>query len=301
MSSSYLWEYQHGFVKNQSTFTNLSMLSQYLSECLDTNEQVDVIYMDFSKAFDRMACCWINLRPLGLLHLQTLRLVFDRLYSAGLVLNLDKCQFCRFQLKYLGFIVELGLYPDPDKVETILCIPCLSTVKVSWYRKSLARPLSSYWLKHWGLDQNYYHLHFFGAAPRQSYAPEALRLQPEYPPYATVRMPNVIYGRCKLPRKAKDHDHHRRKPKKKLKARIGERGEKTHASGRCSSSFPADLQLVPTTVKSKDTRVLDRIKTSVISTNKSSTPNCDPCGTPDEGNKFGGCATTVKHMMNSFS
>lgn len=77
-------------------------------------------------------------------HLDTLRVVFDRLHAAGLVVNFAKCQFCRPQLKYLGFIVdELGLRPDPEKVEAILSIERPRTVKevrrfvgmASWYRK----------------------------------------------------------------------------------------------------------------------------------------------------------------------
>lgn len=47
-------EEQHGFVKNRSTTTNLVCLTQYLCEAIDANEQVDVIYTDFSKAFDKI-------------------------------------------------------------------------------------------------------------------------------------------------------------------------------------------------------------------------------------------------------
>lgn len=46
--------YQHGFVANKSTVTNLVTLSQFLSNALDNNYQVDVIYTDISKAFDRI-------------------------------------------------------------------------------------------------------------------------------------------------------------------------------------------------------------------------------------------------------
>ena len=45
---------QHGFVSGRSTETNLTCLTQYVSEKLDDNKQVDVIYTDFSKAFDRL-------------------------------------------------------------------------------------------------------------------------------------------------------------------------------------------------------------------------------------------------------
>lgn len=45
---------QHGFMSNRSTATNLTVFTQFVSETLDNNGQVDVIYTDFSKAFDRM-------------------------------------------------------------------------------------------------------------------------------------------------------------------------------------------------------------------------------------------------------
>jgi hypothetical protein len=43
-------EHQHGFFRGTSTSTNLS----FISAALDKNTQVDVIYTDFSKAFDRI-------------------------------------------------------------------------------------------------------------------------------------------------------------------------------------------------------------------------------------------------------
>ena len=47
-------------------------------------------------------------------HLQTLSLVFERLRDAGIMINFEKCQFCRPQLRYLGFVVDrFGLRPDP--------------------------------------------------------------------------------------------------------------------------------------------------------------------------------------------
>lgn len=47
-------ERQHGFLAGRSTVTNLAVLSQYLAESLDSGGQVDVVYTDFSKAFDRI-------------------------------------------------------------------------------------------------------------------------------------------------------------------------------------------------------------------------------------------------------
>lgn len=46
--------FQHGFFVGRSTVSNLICFSQYVSEILDNRGQVDVVYTDFSKAFDRI-------------------------------------------------------------------------------------------------------------------------------------------------------------------------------------------------------------------------------------------------------
>jgi hypothetical protein len=43
---------QHGFCKKRSTTTNLLEYTEFLQRSLDKNQQVDVIYTDFTKAFD---------------------------------------------------------------------------------------------------------------------------------------------------------------------------------------------------------------------------------------------------------
>jgi hypothetical protein len=50
--SSVLSPCQHDFVGGRSTETNLVIISQFLYEALDNHSQVDVVYTDFSKAFD---------------------------------------------------------------------------------------------------------------------------------------------------------------------------------------------------------------------------------------------------------
>lgn len=47
--------YQHGFVTGRSTCTNLTSFTESLVEAIDKQKQVDVIYTDFSKAFDRVS------------------------------------------------------------------------------------------------------------------------------------------------------------------------------------------------------------------------------------------------------
>lgn len=54
-------------------------------------------------------------------HVSLLLRVLDKLRYANLTINLDKCEFFRSSLKYLGYVVDAnGLRTDPDKVEAIL-------------------------------------------------------------------------------------------------------------------------------------------------------------------------------------
>lgn len=77
-------------------------------------------------------------------HLEILRIVFNRLKSANLTVNIDKCNFCLPSLKYLGFVVDRhGLRTDPDKVKAMLDYPVPKTATevkrfigmCSWYRR----------------------------------------------------------------------------------------------------------------------------------------------------------------------
>jgi hypothetical protein len=45
---------QHGFVKRRSTTTNLLLYTSYIFEGIDNNKQIDSVYTDFRKAFDRV-------------------------------------------------------------------------------------------------------------------------------------------------------------------------------------------------------------------------------------------------------
>lgn len=51
----YISDYQHGFVAMRSTATNLLTFTESVTCALDKNTQFDVIYTDFSKAFDRIS------------------------------------------------------------------------------------------------------------------------------------------------------------------------------------------------------------------------------------------------------
>lgn len=91
-------------------------------------------------------------------HLNILGQVFDRLRNAKLTVSWEKCEFCRPELKYLGYVIDRnGLHVDPDKVNAMLAIPTPTSVKdvrsilgtFSWYRRfvpnfsTIASPLSS--------------------------------------------------------------------------------------------------------------------------------------------------------------
>ena len=53
-------------------------------------------------------------------HEHRLLKVLDRLQEVGLKVSIDKCQFCRPKVKYVGHIVsETGIATDPEKVEVV--------------------------------------------------------------------------------------------------------------------------------------------------------------------------------------
>lgn len=77
-------------------------------------------------------------------HIEILNEVFLRLKEANLSINLEKCEFFKKSLKYLGFVVDgTGLRTDPEKVSCMLNYPRpVTTTEVkrfvgmtSWYRK----------------------------------------------------------------------------------------------------------------------------------------------------------------------
>ena len=54
LSADIIPEQQHGFLPGRSVLTNLLPCVNYWSESLDRGMPVDVIYLDFSRAFDRV-------------------------------------------------------------------------------------------------------------------------------------------------------------------------------------------------------------------------------------------------------
>lgn len=45
---------QHGFLKGRSTVSNLIIFNDFITEAMDKGHQVDVVYTDYSKAFDKI-------------------------------------------------------------------------------------------------------------------------------------------------------------------------------------------------------------------------------------------------------
>lgn len=77
-------------------------------------------------------------------HVSCLLRVLEKLRKANLTINLDKCEFFRSKLKYLGYVVDSnGLRTDPDKVEAILNYATPTNRKelkrflgtATWYRR----------------------------------------------------------------------------------------------------------------------------------------------------------------------
>ena len=52
--SSLITDSQHGFVRGRSCLTNLIEFFEEVTKQVDEGKAVDVVYMDFSKAFDKV-------------------------------------------------------------------------------------------------------------------------------------------------------------------------------------------------------------------------------------------------------
>ena len=91
-------------------------------------------------------------------HLKHLRQVFQRMREADLRLKMEKCNFLKAHLQYLGHIISgKGIEPVPEKLESIKKMPAPTTPKevkqflglIGYYRKfvprfaDITRPLTS--------------------------------------------------------------------------------------------------------------------------------------------------------------
>lgn len=88
----------------------------------------------FGPEFDDNAFCYLD--DLILVsedlesHLCLLNRVYERLRDAGLTINLKKSEFCKAELKYLGYMVDSqGLRTDPIKIDSIKNFPVPKNAK----------------------------------------------------------------------------------------------------------------------------------------------------------------------------
>ena len=54
-SNNLINDSQHGFADNRSCQTNLIEFMDFVTKCVDEGDAVDVVYLDFSKAFDKIS------------------------------------------------------------------------------------------------------------------------------------------------------------------------------------------------------------------------------------------------------
>lgn len=135
-----------------ATFQRL--MNNILSDLLN---KVCLVYLDdiivFSTSLDE--------------HLNSLRLVMDRLKVANLKIQIDKCEFLKRETEFLGHIVtQNGIRPNPKKVECILKYPIPQSPKQikqflglsGYYRKfikdysRIAKPMTNYLKKDAKID-----------------------------------------------------------------------------------------------------------------------------------------------------
>lgn len=91
-------DFQHGFYRGRSTTTNLFCITEYLSSCIDGGLQTDIIYTDFSKAFDKLD------------HI----ILLEKLQSFGFSMNLIK-----FFTSYLHNRTQYVSYCGHSSVEVL--------------------------------------------------------------------------------------------------------------------------------------------------------------------------------------
>ena len=81
-------------------------------------------------------------------HLEHLRIIFDRLRQAGLKLKLQKCDFFKKHIQYLGHLIsDEGIQPLPEKLESISKVSVPTNPEevkqflglVGYYRKFIPR------------------------------------------------------------------------------------------------------------------------------------------------------------------
>lgn len=114
-----------GTFRYRKMANGLTNASATLCECIDLIMGCDLepyvfVYMDdfliLTDDFDH--------------HLKLIQTVIERLNNAGFMVNLEKSQFCRPQIKFLGLhISEKGIEADQTKIQSIVDYPAPTTLK----------------------------------------------------------------------------------------------------------------------------------------------------------------------------
>lgn len=93
MSKNMLLINQHGFYRNRSTLSNLVPFVQFISDSMDSRVQVDAVYTDFSKAFDKVhhKTLFIKLRDFGV-HGNLLDWITSYLTNRSQYIVLNNCK-----------------------------------------------------------------------------------------------------------------------------------------------------------------------------------------------------------------
>lgn len=143
-----------GLKNGPSTFQRLmnSVLREYIN-------QICVVYLDdiliFSTSLEE--------------HITNLRKIFNKIRSAGLKIQIDKCSFLCKETEYLGHVLtEKGIKPNPNKIAAIQTLKLPTTAKqiksflgiTGYYRKfvkdyaKVAQPIVKYLKKDMRINMN---------------------------------------------------------------------------------------------------------------------------------------------------
>ena len=110
MANGAVYQYQvmpYGLKNAPATFQRL------MDQVVDGFQHC-VVYIDDVVIYDT---CWSE-------HFDNVEALFARLQEDGLVVNLDKCDFVKVRVQYLGYVVGHGYITSPEaKVEAIRRFP----------------------------------------------------------------------------------------------------------------------------------------------------------------------------------